>query len=120
MNKNVRFYICENCKNQVGMIKHNGPNLVCCGKEMSIMKVNKNDNIPNYDIKDNKVIVDIEKNEYTENSKNDIMWVALVSKNQTIRKRVETNENNILVFDYIPNSELYVYSEKYGLLKNKI
>ena len=104
MDKNVRFYICENCKNQVGMIKHNGPNLVCCNQEMNIMKVNKNKDIPNYQIKDNKIIIDIQKNEYSQNNKNDMMWVALVSENQTTRKRVETNENNTLVFDYIPKS----------------
>ncbi|MBE5821510.1 MAG: hypothetical protein E7311_02850 [Clostridiales bacterium] len=120
MDKNVRFYICEKCKNQVGMIKDNGPKLMCCGNEMELMKINKEKNLPKFDIKDNKIIVNIQKEEYTKNNENDIMWVALVSKNQTIRKRVESNQNSKLIFDYIPNSDLYVYSEKYGLLKDKI
>ena len=120
MRKNVRFYICEKCKNQVGMIKDNGPKIMCCGKEMELMKINEKGYMPRYEIKDDKIIVDIPKNEYSENKNNDIMWVALVSENQTTRKRVETNENSKLVFDYIPNSDLYVYSDKYGLLKNNI
>lgn len=120
MNKNVRFYICNKCKNQVGMIKDNGPKIMCCGNEMELMKINKDKDIPKYEIKDNKIIVDIQKNEYSENKQNDIMWVALVSDDQTIRKRVDTNKNNTLVFEYISNSDLYVYSNKYGLLKDKI
>lgn len=120
MNKNVRFYICNKCKNQVGMIKDNGPKIICCGNEMELMKINKDKDIPKYEIKDNKIIVDIQKNEYSENKQNDIMWVALVSDDQTIRKRVDTNKNNTLVFEYILNSDLYVYSNKYGLLKDKI
>ena len=121
MDKNVRFYNCPICNNQVGMIKNNGHKIMCCGKEMEIMKVNEENNfLPKYEIKNNKIKVQIQKDDYNKDDKNDIMWVALVSENQTTRKRVETNKNTELLFDYIPNSDLYVYSNKYGLLKNRL
>lgn len=30
----MRFYVCENCGNLVGMIKESGVPMMCCGKKM--------------------------------------------------------------------------------------
>lgn len=125
MDKNVRFYICPICGNQIGMIKNNGPKVICCGQEMQLMEANTSDgatekHVPVCNVEGNHVIVKVGEIEHPMEDDHYIMWIAQVSENKTTRVRLHPKEGTKVQFDYIPNSTIYTYCNKHGLWKTDV
>ena len=49
-----------------------------------------------------------------------IMWVALVSENETTRIRLKPGEEACCKFKYIKGASLYAYCNKHGLWKSEV
>ncbi len=122
MEKNVRFYICPICGNQIGMIKNNGPKVMCCGREMELQEANKSDgapekHIPKYRVDGDEIIVSVGEVEHPMDKEHYIMWVALVSDHITTRVALYPEQGTDVIFKFIPNSTIYSYCNKHGLWK---
>ncbi len=125
MKKNVRFYICPICGTQAGLIHSNGEALMCCGKEMEIMKENSTDaskekHLPVYEKIEDEIVVNVGEIEHPMEKEHYIMWIALVSDNQTSRITLYPEQATTVRFKYIPKSTLYAYCNKHGLWKTQI
>lgn len=122
MEKNVRFYICPICGNQIGMIKNNGPKVMCCGQEMQLMEANSTDasqekHVPTYKVEGNEIFVKVGEVEHPMEKEHYIMWIALVSEHKTTRVTLYPEQGTDVIFEYVPNSTLYAYCNKHGLWK---
>ena len=122
MKKNVRFYICENCGNQIGLIHYNGNPIVCCGEEMKLMKANKTDatqekHVPVFAKSEDEIVVKVGETEHPMEKDHYVMWVALVSDNKTSRVTLYPEQETTVRFKYLPNSTIYAYCNKHGLWK---
>lgn len=125
MERNVRFYICPKCNNQVGLIHGKGENLKCCDTKMELMNANSADaaqekHLPVYSKKDNEILVNIGETQHPMEDEHYIMWVAIVGDNQTTRIALSPKDKPIVKLPYISGATLYSYCNKHGLWKTKI
>ncbi len=125
MEKNVRFYICPICGNIIGLINGNMEHIRCCGKEMQLMETNSTDaalekHVPVYERVEDEIAVKVGEIAHPMEKEHYIMWVALVSDNQTTRIRLFPEQDAIVRFKYIPNSTLYAYCNKHGLWRAEV
>jgi len=122
MKKNVKFYICEKCGNIIGLINGNLEYMQCCGNEFKELQANVTDaspekHIPVYEKIGNELIVKVGSVEHPMEDEHYIMWIAMVSENETTRKALKPNQTIDVKFNYIPNSTIYAYCNKHGLWK---
>ncbi len=125
MEKNVRFYICPICGNIIGLINGNMEHIRCCGKEMQLMETNSTDaalekHVPVYERVEDEIAVKVGEIPHPMEKVHYIMWIALVSDNQTTRIRLFPEQDAIVRFKYIPNSTIYAYCNKHGLWKAEV
>lgn len=122
MKKNVRFYKCEVCGNQIGLIHSNGNPVFCCNKEMKQMDiVEKNEkHTPQIVRCEDEIVVTVGTPEHDMTKEHYIMWVALVSENVTMRTTLYPEQSTTVRFKYIPNSLIYVYCNKHGLTETLV
>ena len=121
MERNTRFYICNICGNQIGMIRHMGPKVMCCGQEMQLMENNAQGDpqkhMPVCKVVDDKVYVDIGQINHPMDEDHYIEWIAIVGENKTVRVQLKPSQEPKTIFEYIPNSTVYAYCNKHGLWK---
>ena len=125
MKENVRFYVCPICGNVIGLIDGNMEHIKCCGREMELMQANSVDaaqekHVPVYERVEDEIAVKVGEIAHPMEKDHYIMWVALVSDNQTTRIRLYPEQDAIVRFKYIPNSTLYAYCNKHGLWKAEV
>lgn len=125
MSKNVRFYICEECDNTIGLIHGDPEKITCCGKKMKLLEAKesgeKNEtHIPAYKKEGNELIVNVGSIPHPMEEDHNIMWVALVGENETTRIRFKPNQKTEVRLKYIPDSTLYAYCNKHGLWKTDV
>lgn len=122
MKENVKFYICPICGNQIGLIKDSGVPVVCCGKNMELMKANTSDgavekHVPVYEKVEDEIVVRVGEVEHPMQKDHYIMWIALVSDNRSSRVTLYPEQETTTRFKYVPNSTIYAYCNKHGLWK---
>lgn len=125
MKENVKFYICPICGNQIGLIKDSGVPVVCCGKNMELMKANTTDgavekHVPVYEKVEDEIVVHVGEVEHPMQKDHYIMWIALVSDNKSSRVTLYPEQETATRFKYIPNSTIYAYCNKHGLWKAEV
>lgn len=125
MEKNTRFYICPICGNMIGMIHQSGPNVMCCGQEMELLKANtadaaKEKHVPIYEKSEDEIVVKVGENDHPMEKDHYIMWIAVVSDNKTQRVTLYPEQSPEARFKYIPNSTIYAYCNKHSLWKAEV
>lgn len=112
------FKKCNTCGKIVKVI-NNDTTTICCGKEMISIVANSTDaafekHVPNYEIKDDKIIVTInhvmEIDHYIE-------WIAIENDRVFYMKKLKPDEEAKAIFDYVENAIIYSYCNKHSLWK---
>ncbi|MDO5557126.1 MAG: desulfoferrodoxin family protein [Clostridia bacterium] len=125
MKKNVRFYICSTCGNQIGLIHSNGNDISCCGHKMDLMEVNESEelftsHLPIFSKSEDEIVIKVGNKEHPMTKEHFIMWIAQVSDHTTFRTQLYPEQSTTLRFKYIPNSTIYAYCNKHGLFAKKV
>lgn len=122
MKEKVKFYICPICGNQIELIKDSGVPVVCCGKNMEMLKPNTTDasvekHVPVYEFVEDEIVVRVGEVEHPMTKEHYIMWIALVSDNRITRVTLYPEQETTTRFKYVPNSTIYAYCNIHGLWK---
>lgn len=120
--KNTVFYKCPTCGNVIGLIEGNIEHMRCCGKEMERLEANTEDaafekHVPVYERSEDEIVVRVGDAIHPMEKDHYIMWIAVVSDNQTTRVRLYPEQEPVARFKYIPGSVIYAYCNKHGLWK---
>ena len=123
-----KFYLCEHCKNLVGMIDNKGVPIMCCGQKMTALIPNTTDaagekHLPVVEVKDGKVTVTVGSVIHPMTEDHSIVWIYLETNLGGHRKN--------LAFDGEPRAEFilsegekavsaYAYCNRHGLWKTEI
>lgn len=123
--KNTVFYKCPTCNNLIGLIQGDASHITCCGKPMELLIANsvdaaKEKHVPVYEKDGDEMVVRVGKVNHPMDEDHYIMWIAVVSDNQTTRVRFYPNQEPVARFKYIPGSVIYAYCNKHGLWKNEV
>lgn len=94
----------------------------CCGTSMILLEPNSTDaaiekHVPEYVIKDNKIVVKV--NHVMEDD-HYIKFIALVNGKKQLIYDLTNNSDATAEFDYIPGSTIYEYCNKHGLWKIEV
>ena len=76
--------------------------------------------VPVYERSEDEIVVKVGQVEHPMEKEHYIMWVAMVSDNQTTRIRLYPEQETTVRFKYIPQSTLYAYCNKHGLWKTEV
>ncbi len=123
--KNTVFYKCPVCNNLIGLIQGDAQHITCCGKPMELLVANSVDaatekHVPVYEKDGDEMVVRVGEVSHPMDEDHYIMWIAVVSDNQTTRVRFYPNQEPVARFKYIPGSIIYAYCNKHGLWKNEV
>ena len=123
--KNTVFYKCPTCNNIIELIEGDASHISCCGKPMELLVANSEDaaiekHVPVYEKDGDEMVVRVGEVNHPMTDDHYIMWIAVVSDNQTTRVRFYPNQEPIARVKYIPGSVIYAYCNKHGLWKNEV
>ena len=123
-----KFYLCEHCKNLVGMIDNKGVPVMCCGHKMTPLVPNTTEaagekHLPVVEVEGNRVTVTVGSVLHPMSQEHSIVWIYLETTNGGQRKN--------LSFDGEPKAEFvlsegekavaaYAYCNLHGLWKTEI
>ena len=91
--KNTVFYRCPICGNLIGLIDGDITHMSCCGSKMERLDANSVDaavekHVPVYERSEDEIVVRVGEVEHPMEKEHYIMWIAMVSDNQTTRIRL--------------------------------
>ena len=123
--KNTVFYRCPICGNIIGLIDGDIMHMRCCGKEMERLEANTEDaalekHVPVYERSEDEIVVRVGDTSHPMEKEHYIMWIAVVSDNQTTRVRLYPEQEPLARFKYISGSTIYAYCNKHGLWKAEV
>lgn len=123
-----KFYLCEHCKNLIGMIDNKGVPVMCCGQKMTPLVPNTTEaagekHLPVITVDGNKVTVTVGSTLHPMTQEHSIVWIYLETNLGGQRKN--------LSFDGEPKAEFvlsegekavsaYAYCNLHGLWKTEI
>ena len=123
-----KFYLCEHCKNLIGMIDNKGVPVMCCGQKMTPLVPNTTEaagekHLPVITVDGNKVTVTVGSTLHPMSEEHSIVWIYLETNLGGQRKN--------LSFDGEPKAEFvlsegekavsaYAYCNLHGLWKTEI
>ncbi len=121
----TKFYKCNRCGNIVEMVNASGVPMMCCGQKMEeiipgTVEASKEKHIPVYEVKDNKVIVNVGSVDHPMIDVHYIEWVSLETKFGTQRKHLKPNDEPRVCFTICEGDEVvavYAYCNIHGLWK---
>ena len=124
---NVKFYICEHCKNIVGMVEDAGVPLTCCGQPMKELVANTEDaahekHVPVVTVDGNIVTVNVGSVEHPMLDVHYISWVYLKTDKGGQRKVLNPGEKPEVKFALVDETplEVYEYCNLHGLWKAEV
>lgn len=127
MGKDVKFLICEHCKNMVGMINDAGVPIICCGEPMKELIPDSVDaaqekHVPEVTIKGDEVHVQIGSVIHPMVDEHYIQWVYLATEKGGQRKAFAPGDEPKAVFKVVDDKPLavYEYCNIHGLWKKDI
>lgn len=120
-----KFYICEHCGNIIAMVKNKGVPLMCCGQKMTEMipgttEAAAEKHIPVYEVKDNKVFVNVGSVGHPMLAEHYIEWVSLQTKHGNQRKALHPGDKPEVCFAICEGDEVeavYAYCNIHSLWK---
>ena len=94
----------------------------CCNEDMTTLKANSVDaslekHIPNYEVKDNKLIVKVN---HVMDDDHYIEWISLLTDIKEEYVYLKPGENAEVVFESVDSGIIYSYCNKHGLWKQEI
>ena len=110
------FKKCNICGKVIKVI-NNESSIICCNEEMIDIKANSTDaafekHVPNYEIKDNKIIVTVN---HVMEKEHFIEWISLVKENTEITVKLYPEQDAIARFPYMKGATIYAYCNKHEL-----
>lgn len=125
--KQTQFFICEHCKNLVGMIDNKGVPLMCCGQKMTELvagsvEASLEKHIPVVTVKDNAVEVCVGEAIHPMTDEHKIDWVYLKTDKGGQRKNLNAGDEPKVKFALIDEKplEVYAYCNLHGLWKKEL
>lgn len=121
----MKFFVCEKCGNFVGMIKESGVPMMCCGQKMTELVAGTTDaavekHIPVYEVKDNKIYVNVGEVEHPMMAEHFIEWVSVQTDKGTQLKKLAAGQKPEVVFAICEDEKVeavYAYCNLHGLWK---
>ena len=125
--KETRFYICDKCKNTVGIIHASGVPLVCCGQKMTAIEAgtveaSREKHIPVVEVSENAVKVVVGSVLHPMTEEHSITWVYLETDKGGQRKNLAAGEAPEVTFALADEKPIavYAYCNLHGLWKTEI
>lgn len=123
--KELNLKKCNKCGALVKVLEDcncDGCGIKCCGDEMVSIKANEVDasfekHIPNYEIKDDKLIVNVN---HVMEDEHYIKWICLVTKEKEEYRYFNPGMEAKCIFELEKNGILYAYCNKHLLWKKEI
>ena len=123
----TRFYICEHCKNIVGIIHDAGVPLVCCGQKMTmleagVVEASVEKHIPVVTASETEVKVSVGSVAHPMTEEHNISWVYLQTDRGGQRKCLEPSGEPNVTFALKDEKPIcvYAYCNLHGLWKADI
>lgn len=120
----AKFYICEHCKNLVGLINDAGVPMMCCGQKMTkleagVVEASKEKHIPEVKVDGNIVNVNVGAIEHPMAEEHLINWVYLQTENGGQRKSLKAGDKPTVSFALVDEKPVavYAYCNLHGLWK---
>lgn len=121
---NQKFFICEHCKNIIGIIETKGVPVSCCGQPMKELKANTTDaavekHVPVVTVEGNIVKAFVGDVEHPMTEEHNISWIYLKTDKGGHRKVLKPNEKPEVKFAVVDETplEVYAYCNLHGLWK---
>lgn len=125
--KDTKFYICEKCKNTVGMIHASGVPMVCCGQKMTALEpgtveASREKHIPVVEVSGNTVKAVVGSVLHPMSEEHNISWVYLETDKGGQRKNLSPTDSPEVVFALADEKPIavYAYCNLHGLWKAEI
>ena len=122
-----KFFICNHCKNLVGMIKDAGVSMVCCGEKMEELVANTTEaatekHIPVATVEGDTVTVEIGSIAHPMLEEHHIAWVYLQTEKGGQRKALSVGQKPNVTFQLSDDKALtvFAYCNLHGLWKSTI
>ncbi|MEG0155287.1 MAG: desulfoferrodoxin family protein [Lachnospiraceae bacterium] len=122
-----KFFICEHCKNLVGMINNANVPLICCGEKMKELVPNTVEaahekHIPAVTISGDTVTVAIGSVAHPMTEEHHIEFIYVETKNGGQRKSLKVGEAAVATFKLVDDTalEVFAYCNLHGLWKVKV
>ena len=117
-----KFYVCELCGNIVGVVKHGGGQLVCCGQPMKELTPNTTDaaqekHVPVVTQESGKIKVTVGSVLHPMLTEHYIEWIALVSGEKMELVFLKPGEEPKAYFSGMGTGTAYAYCNLHGLWK---
>lgn len=124
----AKFYLCNHCKNLIGMIDDKGVPVMCCGQKMQALEANTVEasvekHLPVVEVKGNVVSAYVGSVEHPMGEDHSIVWIYLETKNGGQRKALELGKAPKAEFILADGEEpiaVYAYCNLHGLWKTEI
>lgn len=121
----IRYFKCKHCGNMVSLIKDSGVPMMCCGQEMTEMRVGVTDaavekHVPEIVVEGKKVIVKVGSVAHPMIAEHYIEWVSIETKEGEQRKALKPEMAPEVEFALSESDELiaaYAYCNLHGLWK---
>lgn len=119
----VKFYLCNLCKNVTELIHNGGGQLVCCGQPMEELVAQTADaagekHVPVAEKQGNDVLVKVGSVDHPMEDAHYIMWIAAVTDNGVYRVNLKPHEKPEALFKSLDGVKTYYeYCNIHGLWK---
>ena len=125
MEKNTRFYKCNICGNVVGLIDGDINHMTCCGQKLENLTANTVDasvekHTPVVEVKGENIVVKVGSVEHPMTEEHYIMWVAVMTDNETTRVRLNPHDTPEVILPYKKGSTVYAYCNLHGLWATEV
>lgn len=125
---NAKFYLCEHCKNLVGMIHDSKVPLVCCGQKMTALIPNTSEgagekHLPVVSVDGKIVTVNVGEVAHPMSEEHSIVWIYLESEKGGQRKVLNPGDTPCAQFVLTDDDKplaAYAYCNLHGLWKTEI
>ena len=125
--KEMKFYICETCKNIVGMIHSSGAPLTCCSKKMTLLEpgtveASHEKHIPVVSVEGESVKVSVGSAVHPMSEEHSIQWIYLQTDKGGHRRELAPTDAPEATFALAGEKPVavYAYCNLHGLWKTEI
>lgn len=124
----MKFYICEKCKNTVGMIHESGVPMMCCGQKMTLLEpgtveASHEKHIPEVTVSGSTVRAVVGSVLHPMSEEHSILWVYLETDRGGQRKTLSPGDAPEVTFALTDGERpvaVYAYCNLHGLWKTEL